>query len=102
LGYEPKGHNYRTLKRYASAWSISTEHCWGAVAAQLYRGIPRPDRRKVPRPSYDQLISDLASMSCCSVGRKYGVSDNAVRKWLRSYERERERKEVADDLPLAA
>jgi transposase-like protein len=25
-------------------------------------------------------------MSICAVGRKYGVSDNAVRKWLRWYE----------------
>jgi transposase-like protein len=41
-------------------------------------------------------------MSYCAVGRKYGVSDNAVRKWLRWYERERERKGGADDLPLAA
>jgi transposase-like protein len=28
-------------------------------------------------------------MSYLAVGRKYGVSDNAVRKWLRWYERER-------------
>jgi transposase-like protein len=27
-------------------------------------------------------------MSMVAVGRKYGVSDNAVRKWLRAYERE--------------
>jgi hypothetical protein len=26
--------------------------------------------------------------SWCAVGRKYGVSDNAVRKWVRTYERE--------------
>jgi transposase-like protein len=26
-------------------------------------------------------------MSLLAVGRKYGVSDNAVRKWLRAYER---------------
>jgi transposase-like protein len=42
----------------------------------------------VPRPSYDQLLSDVQSMSFLAVGRKYGVSDNAVRKWLRYYERE--------------
>ena len=28
-------------------------------------------------------------MSICAVGRKYGVSDNAVRKWIRWYEYER-------------
>ncbi len=48
---------------------------------------PRPERRKVPRPSHDQLLSDVQSMSFLAVGRKYGVSDNAIRKWLRYYER---------------
>ena len=28
-------------------------------------------------------------MGCSAVGRKYGVSDNAIRKWRRSYEAER-------------
>jgi len=49
---------------------------------------PQPNRRKVPRPSYDRLLSDLQTMSFVAVGRKYGVSDNAVRKWLRYYARE--------------
>ena len=31
----------------------------------------------------------LGSMSYCAVGRKYGVSDNAVRKWIRWYEEAR-------------
>ena len=26
LGYEPKGHNYRTLKRHVKQWKISTAH----------------------------------------------------------------------------
>jgi Helix-turn-helix domain len=60
--------------------------CWGGVAAKLYKGIPHPDQRKVPRPSYDQLMKDLGTMSYCAVGRKYGVSDNAIRKWVRWYE----------------
>jgi len=45
-----------------------------------------PETRKVDRPSHDQLKADLASMSFLAVGRKYGVSDNAVRKWMRWYE----------------
>lgn len=48
--------------------------------------VPRPATRKVPRPSYEQLQADLARMSWVAVGRKYGVSDNAVRKWVRWYE----------------
>ena len=31
-----------------------------------------------------------------AVGRKYGVSDNAVRKWVRFYELEAARLEAAD------
>jgi hypothetical protein len=46
--------------------------------------------RKVERPSHEQLLADLAHMSYVGVGRKYGVTDNAVRKRLRWYERERE------------
>ena len=59
---------------------------------------PRPERRKVARPSYEQLRADVQTMSFLAVGRKYGVSDSAVRKWLRFYEAER----AADSLGLAA
>ena len=68
-----------------------SRNCWGTVAARLYTGAARPKARKVERPSYAQLKADLASLSCVAVGRKYSVSDNAVRKWLRSYERQTER-----------
>ena len=51
---------------------------------------PRPSARKVERPPHGQLLSEIAATSYAAVGRKYGVSDNAVRKWVRFYERERE------------
>jgi transposase-like protein len=43
-------------------------------------------------------------MSYVAVGRKYGVSDNAVRKWLRWYEAGEERadSEVVDPGELSA
>ena len=44
--------------------------------------------RRVTRPSYDVLIREIDATSVLAVGRKYGVSDNAVCKWLRRYERE--------------
>ena len=50
----------------------------------------KPETRKVQRPSYEQLVADLSSMSYLAVGRKYGVSDNAVRKWMRRYQYETE------------
>jgi hypothetical protein len=70
-----------------------SEKCWGVVAAAALRGVPQPARRKVERPSNDQLVADVNAGSFVAVGRKYGVSDNAVRKWIRWYEYEREMEE---------
>ena len=42
--------------------------------------------RKVNRPSKDQLKKDINSMYWLEIGRKYQVSDNAVRKWARNYD----------------
>jgi hypothetical protein len=63
-----------------------SQDCWGRVATEMYRGTPHPAARKVARPSHEQLMEDVKSMSIVAVGRKYGVSDNAVRKWIRWYE----------------
>jgi hypothetical protein len=57
------------------------------------RRQPMPARRKVERPPYEQLIAEVEATSFLAVGRKYGVSDNAVRKWIRSYEYQREMEE---------
>ena len=45
-------------------------------------------RRLVARPPYEQLVAEVAATNWSAVGRKYGVSDNAIRKWVRDYERE--------------
>ena len=59
-----------------------------------------PALRTVERPPYEQLRAELAASSYLAVGRKYGVSDNAIRKWVRAYERERPPPDRS--LPLAA
>jgi hypothetical protein len=55
------------------------------------RGVPDPSSRKVERPPYEKLIEEIEATSYLAVGRKYGVSDHAVRKWARWYERQIER-----------
>jgi hypothetical protein len=42
----------------------------------------------VPRPSLDQFLIDTEELGFSATGRKDGASDNAVRKWIRRYERE--------------
>jgi uncharacterized protein YjcR len=61
--------------------------------------VPQPGRRKVERPPYEQLMVDVASMSFLAIGRKYGVSDNAVHKWIRWYEYERVRRPADEVMP---
>jgi hypothetical protein len=58
-------------------------------------GIPRPDARKVDRPPYPQLIREIRALGYSATGRRYGVTDNAIRKWVRAYEREQQRAKEA-------
>lgn len=43
-------------------------------------------RRRVERPPYARLVAEIEALGYLGVGRKYGVSDNAIRKWRRAYE----------------
>lgn len=42
--------------------------------------------RKVERPSLEVLKEDIKNLNYSGTGRKYGVSDNAIRKWIKFYE----------------
>lgn len=39
------------------------------------------------RPSYEELKYELSISNFVQVGKKYGVSDNTIRKWLKKYEK---------------
>lgn len=43
-------------------------------------------QRKVERPSYEQLLKEIKELGYSGTGRKYGVSDNAIRKWIKNYQ----------------
>jgi hypothetical protein len=73
-----------TFRRKHGGQIYCSIRCWHASPA--FRAVERPC--KVPRPSYEQLLADLRDLSWVAVGAKYGVSDNAVRKWVRRYEAE--------------
>ena len=51
-------------------------------------GVPQPHRRKVERPAFDALLAEIQRDGYLATGRRYGVSDNALRKWVRQYEAE--------------
>jgi hypothetical protein len=67
--------------------SAAQRFCSRPCAAQRERPRgPRPDLRKVERPPYDELLAELRASSWTAVARRYGVSDSAVRKWVKAYE----------------
>jgi hypothetical protein len=78
--FEPRGIRHR----------FCSPECWHTVNSKRLRGVPRPERRKVERPPYAALTAEIAQLGYRAVGRKYGVSDNAVRKWVRQYEAARD------------
>lgn len=54
---------------------------------KCYRvSIKERERKVKDRPSAEALIMDIKSTSFAATGRKYGVSDNTIRKWLKSYD----------------
>jgi hypothetical protein len=42
--------------------------------------------RKVKRPDYETLCKEIGLFGYVGTGKRYGVSDNAVRKWKKNYE----------------
>ena len=42
-------------------------------------------QRKVKRPTYEKLKRDIELIGYVATGKKYGVSDNSIRKWLKFF-----------------
>ncbi|MEW5735645.1 MAG: hypothetical protein AB1921_12365 [Thermodesulfobacteriota bacterium] len=53
-------------------------------------------QRRVERPGPEQLRKDIRELGYVGTGRKYGVSNNAVKKRLKTYESEGSGKKVPD------
>ena len=45
------------------------------------------NKRTIKRPPYKQLLKEIKETSYVAVGKKYGVSDNAIRKWIKFYQK---------------
>ena len=45
------------------------------------------NRRTIKRPPYNQLLKEIDETNYVIVGKKYGVADNTIRKWIRFYEK---------------
>ena len=52
-----------------------------------YKETSYSHKRKVSRPPYEDLVSMVELQGYSATGRVYGVSDNAIRKWIKHYEK---------------
>lgn len=43
------------------------------------------NQRKIERPTLEKILEDVKELGYCGTGKKYGVSDNAIRKWIKKY-----------------
>lgn len=69
--------------------SDAQRYCSRSCGARWIRPSDSHDHlRRAERPPYEQLIAEVAEIGFSAVGRRYGVSDDAIRKWIRRYERE--------------
>ena len=71
--------------------SISCNACCNKLKKKGKTGLceicVKIDYRVVERPSYNDLIKEVNENNFVQTGKKYGVSDNAIRKWIKNYEK---------------
>ena len=76
-GNSNKSTDYNTCKLCGEKIGRNSKYCVDCVHFL---------KRKVNRPTKEELIEDKEILkSFVAIGKKYGVSDNAIRKWFRSY-----------------
>lgn len=79
----PNCHALKTRKAYVKRKKIKIKK--EIDRKKIYK--ERHYLRKVVRPNKDILLNEIIELGYCATGRKYGVSDNAIRKWKKDYER---------------
>lgn len=69
------------------------EDCNKNISIDATRCVPCANRHtfkinKLGRPSYSQLMKDKEELKTfVAIGKKYGKSDNSIRKWIKTYEK---------------
>lgn len=63
--------------------SECSNECTGEKCKKCYSN----GRRLVERPPIEKIIEEIEELGYSAVGRKYGVSDNSIRKWIKNYKK---------------
>jgi Zn finger protein HypA/HybF involved in hydrogenase expression len=90
-GKNKKNKNSQTLKNKNQIEKIKKVYNCSSCGVQLKNkcktglcfSCHSKSQRKVERPPTEQLLIELQESSYVAVGKKYSVSDNTIRKWLK-------------------
>jgi hypothetical protein len=85
-------YNRLPFKKDRVIYYCQEQHCskelkFKALRCSECNKINQYNQRKADRPSHKQLLQEIEDTNYSAVGRKYGVSDNTIRKWKRIYEK---------------
>jgi len=79
-GRKVKQKKYKYVKLHICEGCGKTKQSRSKICRDCYNILKRKIKE---RPSKEQLLKEIKETNYCAVGKKYGVSDNAVRKWLK-------------------
>lgn len=78
-----KNKSKKNLKKLENGFGVNDDVDFRKIKTKE-NVLAKFNRRKVERPPYEQLIVEIETLGYSGTGRKYGVSDNAIRKWVKN------------------
>lgn len=112
LGLSDAGGNYKKAKKLVIENNITFEQDTKINTKMLVKNCPicnkqigynsmlcsdcnaKQTRVVKDRPSREELKTLIRTKSFCAIGKEYGVSDNAIRKWCDTYNLPRTKSEI--------
>lgn len=73
------GRNIKKLKKDKKVKSINEKF--------LIKKLISTKSRTVERPDFQELLKDIIDLGYVGTGKKYGVSDNSIRSWVKFHEK---------------
>ena len=86
--YSPNGYNILEGGQKIRSFPRYCEMCGKIKLDKSTRLCPECGhkiQRVVERPTREELKAKIKTQSFLSIGKEYGVSDNAIRKWCKAY-----------------
>lgn len=79
--------NLSSLSRTKTKCTLCDDSTHGSKSGLCVKCYKKSTRKRI-RPPFLQLCEEIEELGYCATGRIYNVTDNSIRKWKKSYEKE--------------